>query len=392
MREPLIVTIQIYGQVEDGWEPVLRAFINNFENQNEVGASVCVMHEGETKVDLWAGVVDDDGTPWQEDTMVVFHSATKGGVALAAHLLADRGKLDFDAPVSEIWPEFATRGKEKVTNRMMLNHTSGVAAFREALPGKSALDWDYVCDRLAAEEPWWEPGSRNGYHMATFGWTAGELVRRSSGQSLGSFFRTEVAEPADADFWIGLPKNEHHRVSNLIRYKPVPGEKFSSYTEAFLADKESMQAKAWYHRGGAESNDPASWEAELGGGGGIGNARGLARVYNAPALGEFVGSVQAARMSRVSVATESDAMLLLPTAFSEGFMKRMDNTRNQAGDYDSVLIGDRAFGHVGMGGSIGFADPDIGLAMGYAMNRLGKSILLDSRGQSLVDAAYSCCQ
>ena len=159
MREPLVVTIQINGQVEDGWEPVLRAFINNFENQNEVGASVCVMHEGKTKVDLWAGVVDHDGSPWQEDTMVVFHSATKGGVALAAHLLADRGHLDLDAPVAEIWPEFATRGKEKVTNRMMLNHTAGVAAFREALPGKSALDWDYVCDRLAAEEPWWEPVS-----------------------------------------------------------------------------------------------------------------------------------------------------------------------------------------------------------------------------------------
>ncbi|HCJ86374.1 MAG TPA: esterase, partial [Acidimicrobiaceae bacterium] len=180
------MSIEINGTASDGWEPLIDQFASNFDRYSELGASVCVTYEGETVVDVWAGDRDTEGNPWLEDTRAVVNSCTKGAVALACHLLADRGLLDLDAPVAEIWPEFAHGAKAAVTTRMMLNHTTGVAAFREDLPEGSAFDWDYMCDRVAAEEPWWSPGTRNGYHLMSFGWVAGELVRRASGLSLGT--------------------------------------------------------------------------------------------------------------------------------------------------------------------------------------------------------------
>ena len=384
------MSIEINGTASDGWEPLIDQFASNFDRYSELGASVCVTYEGETVVDVWAGDRDTEGNPWLEDTIAVVNSCTKGAVALACHLLADRGLLDLDAPVAEIWPEFAHGAKAAVTTRMMLNHTTGVAAFREDLPEGSAFDWDYMCDRVAAEEPWWSPGTRNGYHLMSFGWVAGELVRRASGLSLGTFFREQLAEPAAADFWIGLPAEEHHRVSPLKPFRPGPEEDFSAFTRAFIADADGLQARAWRNRGGAKGDSPEVWSAELGGGGGITNARGLARIYQSCAVGDFVSPQQFERMKRVSVATERDAMLLLPTRFSEGFMLRMDNRKSFGGDTDSVNIRDGAFGHVGAGGSIGFADPNIGMSMGYVMNQMGKSVLLDARGEGLVDAAYLC--
>lgn len=380
----------MHGQVADGWEPVRSAFEANFADRGEVGASVCITHDGATVVDLWGGTIDREGTPWIEDTMVTVFSSTKGGVALAAHLLADRGELDLDAPVAELWPDFASNGKEEVTNKMMLNHTAGVPTFRDPLPEMAAADWDLMCERLAAEEPWWEPGTRNGYHMLTYGWTAGELVRQASGRSLGTYFAEEVAGPAQAEFYIGLPESEHHRVAKVIPYKARHGEEFGAFTQALLADRESLQNKAWLNQGGFDPNSPDTWSAEIGGGGGVSNGRGLARVYRAAANGDFVSEDQIRRMSRVSVATEVDATLLLPTRFGEGFMLSMDNRRRPFGDVDSALIGHRAFGHVGAGGSIGFADPDFAMSLGYAMNKMGKGLLMNDRGQSLIDAAYMC--
>ena len=380
----------VHGQVEDGWEPVRDAFVANFANRGEVGASVCISHDGRTVVDLWGGDIDRDGTPWEQDTLVTVFSSTKGGVALAAHLLADRGELDLEAPVAELWPDFATHGKEHVTNKMMLNHTAGVPTFHDPLPDMAALDWDLICERLAAETPWWEPGTRNGYHMLTYGWTAGELVRQASGRSLGQFFAEEVAGPAGADFHIGLPETEHARVAKVIPYKATHGEEFGEFTKALLADRQSLQNKAWMNQGGFDPNSPDFWSAEIGGGGGISNGRGMAYLYRPAATGEFVSEEQTRRMSRVSVATECDATLLLPTRFAEGFMLSMDNRRRPFGDTDSAIIGHQAFGHVGAGGSIGFADPEFAMSMGYAMNKMGKGVLMNDRGQSLIDAAYRC--
>ncbi|MFT7645560.1 MAG: CubicO group peptidase (beta-lactamase class C family) [Candidatus Poriferisodalaceae bacterium] len=393
-------TVPVHGSVAPGWEPVAEEFRLNFAQRNEVGASVSITHDGERVVDLWGGHVavaaERRGTfepgeaTWNEDTMVTVFSCTKGAVALSAHLLADRGELDLDAPVAEYWPEFATNGKEKVVVSQMLSHSAGVPAIREPLERGLCTNWDAMCDALAAEAPWWEPGTRNGYHMLTFGWTAGEFVRRVSGQSLGEFFSAEVAGPAGADFHIGLDEDQHHRVSNVIAHRPPKGAPHSEFTQALLANRDSLQNLAWLNSGGFDANSPACWKGEIGGGGGIGNGRSLADLYASAAQGTFVSSAQERRMNRAAVASGVDATLLVPTRFSEGFMLAMDNRRRPFGDTDSVLIGRDAYGHVGAGGSIGFADPEVSMSFGYAMNRMGPGLLLNERGQSLVDAAYGC--
>ena len=380
----------VSGTCDPRFDAVRQQFERNLAERGEVGASVHVLVDGEPVVDLWGGSADAGGTvPWSEDTLVVVYSCTKGATALSAHLLVDRGRLDLDAPVAEYWPEFASNGKEAVTVGMMLNHSAGVPAFRERLPEKACCDWDLMVERLAAEAPWWEPGTRNGYHMLTFGWTVGELVRRVSGRSLGTFFAEEIAGPLGADFFIGLPDEHAGRVAPLIQPRPDRDD-LSRFTRVLLDDPESLQRKAWLNTGGFDPADPDVLRAEIGGGGGVAGARGLARMYAPLAAGGggLVSAEAVSRMSEVSVATGVDATLLLATRFGLGFMKSMDNRRRPRGEQDSAVLSSSAFGHVGAGGSIGFADPACGLSFGYAMNAMGSGILLNERGQSLVDATY----
>jgi CubicO group peptidase (beta-lactamase class C family) len=251
-----------------------------------------------------------------------------------------------------------------------------------------------MTELLAAEEPFWKPGTRNGYHMVNFGWTVGEIVRRVSGRSLGTFFREEVAGPLGIDFWIGLPEEVEERVAPVIPYMPSPGEPLGTFVQTLLGDPQSIPALSLLNVGGFDPNCRAAHAAEIGGAGGISNARGLAGMYAPLADGGALDGVrlvdgrQLARMQEVAMATHEDATLLIPTRFGLGFMKSMDNRRRPAGDRDSVILSSAAFGHVGAGGSIGFADPAAGLAFGYSMNRMGHGILLNERGQALVDATY----
>ncbi len=387
------------GKVEGGCEAafmgVADEFCRNFRERDEVGASVCIRHEGRTVVDLWGGIARPaDGTPWQRDTVSIVFSCTKGAVALCAHVLASRGKLDIDAPVASYWPEFASKGKEYATVRMMLDHSVGVPAFKTPLRPGGCTDWDYMVEMLADEEPFWFPGTRNGYHMINFGWTVGELVRRVSGRSLGAFFRDEIAGPLGIEFWIGTPEEVEPRVAPVMMHAPKPGDPIGEFMMKIMTDPRSTQALSLLNTGGFDPNSRACHAAEIGGGGGISNARGLAGMYAPLACGGELGGVrlvdraQLARMGEVSVATNEDATLLIPTRFSLGFMKSMDNRRRPRGDRDSAILSSAAFGHVGAGGSIGFADPELGMSFGYSMNRMGPGIMLNERGQSLVDAAY----
>ncbi|HZQ38865.1 MAG TPA: serine hydrolase domain-containing protein, partial [Dehalococcoidia bacterium] len=247
---------------------------------------------------------------------------------------------------------------------------------------------------LAAEEPFWKPGTRNGYHMINFGWTVGELVRRVSGRSLGTFFQEQVARPLGIDFWIGTPQEVTPRVATLTPYKRQSGEPLTAFELAVVQDRSSIPALALVHGGGWSPHDPRHLRAEIGGGGGVTNARGLATMYAPLACGGSLGHVTfvdpdtLTRMGEVSMATNEDATLMIGTRFALGFMKSMDNRGRAAGARDSVILSSAAFGHVGAGGSLGFADPREGLSFGYAMNRQGKSILMNERGQSLVDATY----
>lgn len=382
---------RVQGRVDPAFREVLDTFVENFETHGEVGASVCLSVEGETRVDLWGGHVDEAGSaPWTEDTLSLVFSVTKAATALCAHLLVERGELDLHAKVTHYWPEFGQQGKEDATVAMMLNHSVGLPAFRDPIKPGGYYDWDYMVGRLEQEAPFWKPGIRNGYHMISFGWTVGELVRRVSGKSLGTFFADEFARPLGLDFWIGLPEALEPRVSHMIPFLPGPEGPFTDFTKALIGDPTSIPALSWLNSGGYTPDAREAHAAEIGGGGGISNARSLVRLFEplADGGGALFSRDSVTRMSQVSMATGDDATLCMPTRFALGFMKSMDNRHRPFGDIESCILGDRAFGHVGAGGSLGFADPDCALAFGYTMNRMGAGLLLNARGQGLVDAAY----
>jgi CubicO group peptidase (beta-lactamase class C family) len=391
--------MKVDGVCKPGFERVAEAFQRNFDHNGEVGASVCLTMGGETVVDLWGGVTDaKTKTPWTRDTVSIVFSCTKGATALCAHMLASRGRLDLDAPVAERWPEFARHGKERVTTRMMLDHSSAVPALRAPVKESGPYEWDYMTGRLADERPFWEPGTRNGYHGFTFGWTVGEMVRRISDKSLGTFFQEEVASPLGIDFWIGLPEAIETRVAPIIPYAYKREEAVTPFLRD-LADKQSIPALFYFNVGAwrtGGANTRAGRAAEIGAANGVTNARGLAGMY-APLAnggGKLVDAKTLTPMVEVSMATHDDATLRLPTRFALGFMKSMDNRKRSIGarvfgeDCDSVIMSSAAFGHVGAGGSLGFADPVAGLSFGYTMNQMGPGLLMNSRGQALVDAAY----
>jgi CubicO group peptidase (beta-lactamase class C family) len=386
--------MQIDGTIDSRFELVREAFRENFTRRGEVGAAVTVTVDGRTVVDLWGGLADKaDGRPWQHDTMTIVFSCTKGATALCAHLLASRGQLDLDAPVARYWPEFAAAGKDEIPVRLLLNHQAGLPAIDQPLPLEATFDWDTMAGALAAQAPHWEPGTAHGYHAITFGWLVGEVVRRVSGKSLGSFFRDEVAGPLGLDFWIGLPEAHEHRVATEIM---PPLEEQAPPIMLTMLDRESLTSKAFMNPPAllmpGQVNSRAVHAAEIPAANGIATARALAGMYTPLACGgsanglSLVDSETLRTMSTLQ-SEGDDRVLLLPTRFASGFMKTIDNRPG-----DSVILGPNpeAFGHGGAGGSIGMADPAAGVAIAYVMNQMGQGVLLNARGQSLIDATYAC--
>jgi CubicO group peptidase (beta-lactamase class C family) len=370
------------------------AFVENFEVRGEVGASVTVTVEGKTVVDLWGGQRTDGGDAWDRDTIGIVFSCTKGASALCAHMAADRGQLDLDAPVTRYWPAFGQAGKEGALVSMMLDHSVGLPAVRETLKDGAFYDYDYMVGMLERETPFWKPGTRNGYHGITSAWTVGEMVRRSTGRRMGVFLREEVTGPLGVDFWMGLPEAHEARVAPMIAAPVDDQSRASRIARAMIADPQGPTALFMTNMGGFSANARAARAAEIGSATGVSNGRGLAGLYaplaNGGALNgvRLVGADTLSRMGQVSVATHEDATLMIPTRFSLGFMKSMDNRALENTLACSAILSETAFGHVGAGGSLGFADPACAMSFGYTMNRMGPGILLNDRGQSLVDAAY----
>lgn len=384
----------VAGHCDSRFREVAETFIANFETRDEVGASCVINVEGNTVVDLWGGRVARDGAPWERDTLCTVFSSTKGAMALCAHMLADRGALDLDAAVTDYWPEFGEGGKEGARVKMTLDHSVGVPHLRGPVEPGGFYDYDAMVARVAAEPAFWEPGTRGGYHAITMAWTVGELVHRAAGRRLGQFFQDEVAGPLGIDFWIGAPASVEDRISPMIAAEPDEPWIATRFVQAALAKDETPTQLFMRDFLLVDANDPACHQAEIGSANGVTNARGLAGMYAPLANGgelsgvHLVGADTLARMGRVSMASHDDATLLIPTRFALGYMKATDNRRVPNTVNSSLLVSDAAFGHVGAGGSIGFADPGCGMSFGYAMNRMGTGLLMNDRGQSLIDAAY----
>jgi CubicO group peptidase (beta-lactamase class C family) len=390
--------VAVEGTCSEGFSAVREEFDRNFAERGEVGASVAVTVDGETVVDLWGGVADRaTSRPWERDTIGIVWSCTKGAVALCAHMLVSRGELDLDAAVIDYWPEFGKNGKERVNVRMLLAHQAGLAAIRDPLPEPGLLDWDLTVEMLAAQEPLWPPGTRHGYHALTYGHVVGELVRRVTGRSLGTFFRDEVAGPLGLDFWIGLPKEHDARVAPTIPVEPpAAGEEVSEFFTQAMTDPTSIPSLIAMNSSGmlfpGVIDRREVYAAEIPAANGLANGRALAGMYRPLALGGAVDDVRLvddatlAEATRVASASSVDATLGIPTRFALGFMKAMDN-RALPGN-DSVLISEDAFGHAGYGGSVGFADPGASLSFGYSMNKQGHGLGVNERGHALIDAVY----
>ncbi len=389
----------LQGSYDPKFEKVAQQFVENFEKHNELGASVALTIEGETVVDLWGGSAQEGTTrPWERDTVSIIWSATKGATALCAHMLVTRGLLDLDAPVSKYWPEFAQKGKEQITTRMLLNHQAGLGAIADPIKEGAFYDWDYMVQALEKQEPWFTPQTEHGYQGLTFGWLVGEVVRRITGKSLGTFFKDEVTDPLGIDFWIGLPKEAKPSIANMIMYPPPgPNDPIADFYTA-MADPNCVQTKLFLNAGNyftPEGFDaPAGYAAEIPAAGGLSNGRGLAGLYAPLANGgsingkQFVDADSLARMGTTASAGR-DNSLLIQTRFSLGYFKACDNRSDgNRANQSSMLLGESAFGHPGFGGIVGFADPTERLSFGYTMNRMGDGTLLNERGQGLVDASY----
>jgi len=371
---------------------VKRIFNHNFDKYKEIGSSLCVIVDGQIVVDIWEGHKNKDRTEdWSEDTLSVAFSSTKAALALCAHILIERGKLDLKEKVTKYWPEYGKNGKDETTVEMILNHSAGLPALRTKVKDGGFLDWDYMVRLIENEKPFWNPGEETGYHMMTTGWLIGELIRRVSGKSLGEFFNNELVQPYGLKYWIGLPETEDERVAEITPFIPSPDDKPSDFATTFRNDPSSMQRLSLTNTGGYDYNAKETYRAELGAIGGIADARSLAKLLMPLAKNneEILSKDSVKKLSKSNVKTHTDKMLLFPTNFSNGFMLHMDNQNTFEGEGGSFLIGPNAFGHVGYGGSSAtFADPDLKISFGYLTNKLGGEYLIGNRAQSLIDAIY----
>jgi len=380
----------VHGEVAEGYEPVAQAFVDNFADRNETGASVCVYRHGEQVVNLWGGAANHKtNEPWREESAIVVFSTTKGATAICVAMLAQAGKLNYDEPVASYWPEFAAAGKEAVTVGQLMSHQAGLIYADPPLPLDEILQVIPVVENLAAMTPIWDPGSKHGYHALTYGWLAGELVRRVDGRSVGTFFAEEVAGPLDLNFWIGLPEDQEWRVARL-RGAPRPtGEALDLMRK--IAGPGTNGGRALIMDGAfapKDGVDPFNTRevraSEIPAANGVTNAASVARMY-AATISDVDGVRLLSDDTVAQVSAEQvvgpDESLVLPTRFGYGFMLHCD---------ELVLTQDGAFGHYGAGGSLGFADPTTGMSFGYVMNQMGGGIASDPRAVVLLQAAHGC--
>ena len=373
-------TTAIHGVCDGRFAGVRTAMATNFSKYDDVGASVAITLNGEMVVDLWGGHTDPQRTrEWQQDTITNVWSTTKTMTALCALILADRGVLDLHAPVARYWPEFAANGKERIEVRHLLGHTSGLSGWREPITVDVFYDWDKAAALLAAQAPWWEPGTASGYHAISQGNLVGEVIRRASGQTVGQFFAQEVAGPLGADFHIGLDLKHFGRVANVIAPPPLAMGN---------VDPSSIAVKTL---GNPPMNAEWSWteawrKAEIPAAGGHGNARSVALVQSILANGGEVRGKRFLSAEGCKAVFEQqsqgvDLVLGIPVRFGMGYGLNGAETPISP-NANTCFWG-------GWGGSLIIVDFDAHLTIAYVMNRMGVGTVGDQRAQGIVAAAYA---
>ena len=384
--------VTVNGACSPKFERVRVAFETNFRQRNEVGAAVAVWVDGELAVNLSGGTADGARErPWHQDTLASIFSGSKALASTCIHLLADRGELDLYAPVAEYWPEFAQAGKQDITIATVLGHRSGVIGPRTRLAPHETLDWDAVCDHLARAEPWWEPGTSQGYHMVSFGFILGEIVRRVTGRTLGQYLRTEIAEPLGIDVRIGLPAAEHHRCADMVN-KPhirdvlnnggAPGYPTTLKAHPMAALSVAMGFIPDDELG---SDDIAAWRsAEFPSTNAHVSALGLATFYNALAHGKIL-SYEHMEKCRISQGGFDTDLVLGQRVADHGWgLGYMLNQRGMNGPNTKI------FGHGGSGGSFGFVDLEHRIGYAYVMNHFDATKCnADPRSVALSNQVYS---
>ena len=377
----------IAGRCDAGFARVRDAFLRNFAEHEEVGAAVCVQVGGRVVVDLWGGHQEPKRRrPWLENTLVNAYSVGKGVTALLALAFVERGALELDAPVANVWPEFAAEDKGDITLRHLLCHQSGLPGVRDPLPMGSVLDWDRMCAALAGQRAYWAPGERHGYHVNSYGFLVGEVVRRVAGVRMGEALRREIAGPIGADFHFGLAEAEHPRVASMHDHEIVPSER--EHWEAIFPatgddERDHMVWHAYFNPpdlSGLGQVNSAGWRsAEVPSANGHATARSVAQLYQGILDDRWLSPALRVEAARIH-SDGDDAILGRPSRFGLGF--QIAQSTRPFGPNPS------AFGHYGYGGGLGFADPTASVAFGYLMNRPGVR-WQTPRTENLIDAVYA---
>lgn len=386
---------EIQGFVANGFESVRAAFAENFTHRNELGAACCIYHQGEKVVDLWGGTRNKaTGAPWEEKTMTLVFSATKGLAAMTLALAHSRGWLDYEERVCTYWPEFARHGKDAVTVRQLLAHQAGLFAFDAHVDRDVIADLDRLAAIMAEEKPAWEPGTRQGYHVISLGFYEGELLRRVDPQhrSLGQFFEDEIATPLGLDFYIRLPETiPNSRLAPLELASPLRtllGFPFPTMLAAFNPHSNLYRASV-SNPGTLVPLDQEHIYArnlEVPSGGGVGTARAIARTYSVFATGGTELGLRPATLAALTAPAVPpqrgfyDECMKGEVQFSLGFMKPSPTW---------PFAHPSAFGSPGAGGSLGFADPQTGIGYAYVTNHMGTKLTGDPREVALRDALAS---
>jgi CubicO group peptidase (beta-lactamase class C family) len=385
-------SLHVEGDVTPGFEPVWDAFIENFSRRRELGGACCVYYRGEKVVDIWGGVRNEKtGEPWEEDTMVLVYSTTKGLSAMTMALAHSRDWLDYEERLYKYWPEFAQNGKEKITVRQLLSHQAGLFALDEPLDRSLVGDLDRLAVVLARQKPAWEPGTRQGYHAVTLGFYEGELLRRIDPQHrcLGQFFQDEIATPHGLDFYIRLPKSVlNSRLATLTN----PGQLARLRGFPLRLSLASLNPRSNIRRALSGSDLPHDERRvyarsfEVPAGGGVGTARAIAKAYGVFATGGRELRLNPETLRALSAPAVPptrgfyDECLKGEVRFSLGFMKPCPSW---------PFASDAAFGAPGSGGSLGFADPEAEVGYAYVTNRMGTALTGDPRDVALRNALYT---